>query len=190
MFLNLKDIHTSDVYDGTFLLRKFSYPIFKNSLRRTGNIISFVSPIDFNSELQINYKFPSILNFCAEIPDISSYAGICFFKLFLINIADFFSKKMGKNIQIENNDLIIEDEFNAGFIILNNGLLNISQWNRMDNTFMFYIGIFNELNANSHTIVKNAYPLSLGIDESKDTCNKIESIFYNLSHNIYIESSK
>jgi hypothetical protein len=71
---------------------------------RIGNIISFTSQVDLNT-----IRADEMINFYCEIPEISNYAGVCFQRLFVTNVANIIAIKYYKEpIEIHNNDIIIK----------------------------------------------------------------------------------
>lgn len=177
MFVNNIEQYTSE-----FLKKRFIISFFKEKTLRIGNIISFISPAIIKNE-----KFDNVLNFCCEIPDISSQAGIAIQKLFLVNAANYLSTSILKiPINVVNDQMVLNREMLVNGVIQTQGVININERNFVNNAYLFYLGLILNLNNDnlSHKYIESGI-----LDGNIETViREIEKIFYQLNNTIFLES--
>lgn len=175
-------------YDESLFNSKFANRYLQDQRTlRIGNIISFLAPveIDIDGKHQISDES---LNFCLEIPEISNYAGVCFQRLFVANVANIVAVKYLKSdIEILNNDIIIKKEHKHGGINQVDGILSLNQIKNVNGAMLIYLGLYNKAGEKSQP---RAFSLGLDID----TCNKlmdtVNENFYYLANDIFLKTAK
>jgi hypothetical protein len=106
-----------EVYDGSLIHRRFAYRFFKKQVNPSGNIVSFVAPmdvtdnlIDLEDKLNNDYIYSDwAFNFCWEIPGIDRFGSVVFQRLFNINIANILQKYVeAEGFNINGDDIMID----------------------------------------------------------------------------------
>jgi len=104
-------------YDGSFIHQKFAYRYFRDKVCPTGNIVSFISPvqvdtglIDLEDALAQDFIFSDkMINFCWEIPCISDcFGAVAFQRLFNASIANELYNYIKKPIMVDGDDIMVQ----------------------------------------------------------------------------------
>lgn len=159
---------------------------------RIGNIISFKCPvkldlIDYSSYTKTKYISDDSINFIIEIPDISSYAGVCFQKMFIVNVANILSAHIKSDIDIINNDIIIKKEHTNAGIVQSNGVVSLNHIKNINGTILMYLGLYNNAGKSS---IPRAISLNLNNDDVLSIMDKINEGFYHLANSVTLNVSK
>jgi hypothetical protein len=114
----LKDATGVDYYDGSALHDLFGYKFLKKSVTATGDIISFIAPmqvtdhlIDLEDSMSKDYIYSDLaIQFLIEIPNIDLYASICFQRLFNAQLGSLLcSQYIKKTGYVDGDDIMIVD---------------------------------------------------------------------------------
>jgi len=111
----LKEVSGADFYDGSLIHERFAYKVMQKNINLLGNIVSFRAPmvvtdnlIDLEDSLNNDYIYSDdAINFCIEIPDISLFAGVCFQRLFMGQLAYKLSPLLNKPITLDGDDVLV-----------------------------------------------------------------------------------
>lgn len=176
--------HISD----TFFNKKFANKYLGDQRTlRIGNIGSCISPVQItlNDKIYIGDK---AINFLIELPDISSYAGACFQKLFVTNAANILAVKYLKtDIEIINNDIIIKQEHDNGGIKQLDGIVSINYIKNLDGTILIYLGLYNNAGPSSQA---RSYSLNFDIQTCHKFMDEVNESFYHLANSIFLTTAK
>jgi hypothetical protein len=154
---------------------------------RIGNIISFISPVKLALEDK-EYISDQSINFCLEIPDISNYAGVCFQRLFVTNVANILAVKYYKaDIEILNNDIVVKKEHQNGGIHQTDGIVSLNSINNVNGAILIYLGLYNNAGEAS---TPRAFSLHLESDVCKKFMDNVNESFYNLANSIFLKTAK
>ena len=174
------------LYDGELIFGKFAINSFGDRHSRTGDIVSFVAPVDF-TKLKSAIKHDEVVNFCVEIPSISIFAGVCFQRLFLINVSTILSKYLDCNVEMDDGNIVVHKEFFNNLIYLKKGMVNINQRNQIGDTFLLYLGLVNK----SKSVNNNeTYLMNLEQPVVDKLIKDIEDSFYYLTRTLFLEAAK
>src|SRR5574343_1905385 len=121
-------------YDGSFIHERFAYKYFRKEVMRTGNIVAFIGPmevtanlIDLEDALEKDYIYSEkAINFCWEIPEIDTFGGVAFQRLFNTTIANILYKFIKAPIEMKGDDIIVHKEHNQGGITQTKGKASVS----------------------------------------------------------------
>ncbi len=176
------------ILTNTFFNKKFAYKyVTENKIIRIGNIISFVSPVDLTISDK-SYKGDSLINFCMEIPDISTYAGVCFQRLMLTNVANLLgSKYLNTEIEILNSDVIVKKEHQQQGIHQLDGIVSLSDIKNINETVLLYIGMYNVA---GESAIARAFSLNFDNEKTIKFMDDVNSNFYYLAHSLFITTSR
>ena len=98
-------------YKGDIHPFRFAASLFKQNVSRTGDIISFISPVDIELGNDISIKSDNSINLILEIPDIEEFGAVTFQCLFHTQIAfilnSYISEKYG--VQVQDEYIVIND---------------------------------------------------------------------------------
>jgi len=150
---------------------------------RIGNIISFVAPVNMQTCAD------ECINFMIEIPEISNYAGACFQRLFVTNVANILANTCFPDEQFEviNNDIIIKKEHNNGGISQVDGVVSLNQIKNINGAILIYLGLYNKAGKNSPP---RAYSLNLTADKYNPLMDAINESFYHLANSLFLTTAK
>jgi len=182
-------VKTIEKYDDSFLTKRFANKYLGDQRTlRIGNIIAFHSPVCI-TEGDKKYTSLDSLNFCCEIPEISSYAGVCFQRLFITNVANILATRHVKEqIEVINNDIIIKKEHTNGGIQQLDGVVSLNQIRNIDGAILIYLGLYNMIDHN------NSQPRSISLMLDEEISNRLmDSIcenFYHLVNGIFLNTAK
>lgn len=173
-----------------FLTKKFANKYLTDARTlRIGNIVSFVgsSSITPNNTSKVLFSRQSI-NFCIEIPDISTYAGVCFQKLFITNAANILaSKYFDAEVEILDNDVVIKKDHKNHGIHQRDGIASINKITNIGGTILIYLGFYNDAGPDSQ-------PRAFSLNFDNITCNKfmddVNASFYHLANNVFLNCAK
>ena len=154
---------------------------------RIGNIISFLAPVQLNVEGK-EYQSDQSINFCCEIPEISNYAGVCFQRLFITNVANILAVKYYKaDMEILNNDIIIKKEHQNGGIHQTDGVVSLNSISNVNGAILTYLGLYNNAGDKSHP---RAFSLKLEEPVCMKFMDTINESFYTLVNSIFLKTAK
>jgi hypothetical protein len=114
----LKEVSGSDYYNGNVIHNIFAYKFLKKSVTPTGDIISFIAPmevtdhlIDLEDSMSKDYIYSDMaMQFLIEIPNIDLYAAICFQRLFNAQLGSLLcSNYIDKPGYVDGDDIMIVD---------------------------------------------------------------------------------
>jgi hypothetical protein len=121
MIINTKQLEEasgSNYYCGKILHEPFAYKFLKKSVTATGDIISFIAPmevtdnlIDLEDSMSKDYIYSDLaMQFLIEIPNIDLYAAICFQRLFNAQLGSLLCSRFIKNRgYVDGDDIMIID---------------------------------------------------------------------------------
>jgi len=177
--------------EDTVITEKFFTEKFANAFMtdqktlRIGNIISFLGGFSFE---KLKRQADQAMNFCIEIPDISCYAGVCFQRLFLANVANILAANYIKEpIELRNDEIYIKKVHENGGISQVDGVLSFSYITKRHDTMMIYLGIYNNAGPNSHP---RAFSLYFQPEVCYKVMDKINESFYYLANGIFLSTSR
>ena len=180
--------HNIEKYDDIFLNQKFANKYMGDQRTlRIGNIISFIAPVSVTIENK-KYNSDESINFCLEIPEISNYAGVCFQRLFITNVANILAVKyFNEPFEIQNNDIIIKREHKNGGINQVDGVVSLNQIRNINGAILIYLGLYNHAGLNSQP---RAYSLHLDEDVAIKIMDSVNENFYHLANGIFLSTAK
>lgn len=154
---------------------------------RIGNMVSSLCPINLTIE-EKKYQGDQVLNFCAEVPDISLYAGVCLQRLFISNIANIIQTSiLDCEISVINDDIIVHKEHTNGGIVQKDGILNTNYITKVQDTVLFYVGLYNKSGSLSQP---RSFSLNLEVEKCHKLMDKINESYYHMVNSIYLKTSK
>jgi hypothetical protein len=154
---------------------------------RIGNIISFVSPVNFNIDNK-NYNSDQSINFCIELPELSNYAGVCFQNLFITNVANILANKYIKdNIEVINNEIIIKKEHTNSGIHQVDGIVSLNHIVNTNGAILIYLGLYNKISVNSQP---RAIALNMKQEQYNNFMDVTNESFYHLANSIFLQTAK
>jgi hypothetical protein len=92
-------------YTGFFLQQSFGYRYLQAEVSAVGNAIVFESPINMGV-----LNLPNSLAICAEILNTGSFAGICFARLYMMQVGTILSQLTKKDWYLNGDCLFMEDK--------------------------------------------------------------------------------
>ena len=173
----------------SFFDQKFANRLLKDQRTlRIGNIVSALCPVDLIDNNGKKCSDESI-NFMAEIPEISNYAGVCLQQLFITNVANILSKKIYTDapMEIVNTDIVIKKEHTHSGIHQLDGVVSLNYIKNVNGAILIYLGLYNKAGESSA-------PRSFSLNLPQEVCYKFmdetNAMFYNLINNIFLNTSK
>lgn len=108
-----------DIYDGSFIHKRFAYEEFRDEVSPTGNIVAFRAPmevkdnlIDLEDALTDDYiSSRDAINFCWEIPNLCPLGAVSFQRLFNTAIARILSDYIKLPTYMKGDDIMVVDKF-------------------------------------------------------------------------------
>lgn len=186
-----------DVYDGSYLRKRFAYDHFLEKTQPIGNIIAFRSPIKVEVENLIDKErilnnepiySDDAINFCMELPNTSLFAGVCFQRIFNSCIGNLLASNYLKcDIEIDGSNIIIHKEREEEGIIRTKGLASITDVNCVDDAVLIHTAI--HINAGQKA-ERSAYSTGLTEDECIILMREGIEFFYGVLHEIFVETTK
>lgn len=191
-------IVNQDIYDGSLLKERFAYKYFGKKVLATGNIISFRAPmevtlnlIDLEDSMKNDFIYSDdAVNFCWEIPNLDPFGAVAFQRLFNTQIAFTLASLTGKSIGLDGDDLIFHDEsipVTKKFPEGGKGKCSVSITYSKNNIVIGHTGI--NITAGKQA-PDFAYSTGLDTDQIKEFIDKVESIFYFLTQDIFTATTK
>jgi hypothetical protein len=182
-------IPSIEIMDNSLLQKRFANKYLTDARTiRIGNIISFLTPVNITLENGIEYKSDESINFCLEIPDLSNYAGACFQRLFVTNVANILAVKYyTADIEITNSDIVIKKEHQNGGIHQMDGVVSLNSIRNINGAILIYLGLYNKAGKNS---TPRAFSLNLTPDICKKFMDTVNESFYNLANSIFLTTAK
>jgi hypothetical protein len=176
-----------EILNDEFFHQKFANRLLTDTKTiRIGNIISFVSPVQLTVD-KSHFSDQSI-NFCLEIPDISSYAGVCVSELFITNCASILGTRYLKEpIEITNSEIIIKKEHTNGGVHQLDGVVSLNKIINLNGTMLIYLGLYNKAGINSRP---RSFSLNFDVDTVNRFMDDVNGGFYNLVNGIFLKTAK
>ena len=172
-----------------FFNQKFANRLLKDQRTlRIGNIASTLCPVELTDHNGKRISNQSI-NFVLEIPDISTYAGVCVQQLFITNVANILSQKIYTDAPMEiiNTDIIIKKEHIQANIHQLDGIVSMNHIKNVNGAILIYLGLYNEAG-------ENATPRAFSLHMKDELCYKfmdeVNAMFYNMVNNIFLNTAK
>jgi hypothetical protein len=173
-----------------FLQKKFANKhLGDQRTLRIGNIVSFISPVFIKDGIpNKSYEADEAINFAIEIPEISNYAGVCFQRLFVTNVANILAVKFCKDpIEIINNDIIIKKEHSQGGIHQVDGMVSLNVIRQISGAITIYLGLYNKAGEKA---IPRAYSLNFDMDTCKKLMDSVNENFYHLANGVFLSTAK
>ena len=182
-------------YDGSLIHNRFAYRFFKDKVIRTGNIISFIGPmevtdnlIDLEDAMEKDYIFSEkAVNFCWEIPDIDLFGGVCFQRLFNTSIANVLHDYLKCPIEMKGDDIMVHKEHNQGGILQTKGKASVSITTLKNGAVLGHTGINIVAGKKAPAF---AYSTNISEDVAKEFITRVEENFYRMTDNIFVATCK
>lgn len=179
-------INTIKEYNNDLTNSRFANRILEDKRTlRIGNIVSFIGAINTDVQLHVDEG----INFLIEIPEISNYAGVCFQRLFITNVANTLANTCFPNdkFEVANDDIIIKKEHNNGGIHQVDGIVSLTQIKNVHGAIIIYLGLYNKAGKKSHP---RAFSLNLSSDKYNTLMDNINESFYHLANSIFLNTAK
>ena len=155
---------------------------------RIGGIVSFIAPAKIEAIDGKTYTSKQSINFCIEIPEISNYAGVCFQRLFVTNVANLLAVKYLKEpIEIQNNDVIIKKEHTNGGITQVDGVASLNLIRNINGAILIYMGLYNIAGEKSHP---RSYSLNFELEKCSKFMDDVNANFYHLANGVFLQTAK
>ena len=185
------------VYDGTYLRKRFAYDHFLDKTQAIGNIIAFRSPIKVDVENLIDKSniireeglyADDAINFCMEIPNISLFAGVCFQRIFNSCIGNILASEYLKcDVEIDGASIIIHKEMEEDGIIRTKGKASVSDVASVDGAVLIHTGI-------NVVAGKKAPAVAFSTNLTEEQCIIVMrqgiEMFYGILQEIFVETTK
>lgn len=182
-------------YDGSIIHNRFAYRYFRKDVLRSGNIVSFIGPmevtdnlIDLEDSIEKDYIFSEkAINFCWEIPDIDLFGGVAFQRLFNTSIANILHGFIKSPIEMKGDDIIVHKEHNQGGIVQLKGKASVSIATLKNGAVMGHTGINITAGRKAPAF---AYSTNLTDDQAQDFIKQVEDEFYRMTDSIFLATTK
>ena len=175
------------VYDGSLIHNPFAYKFLRDNVSPIGDIVSFISPmtvttnlIDLEDSLNNDYiHSDEAFNFCWEIPNLCPLGAVAFQRLFITNVANILFGFIQKDIFVDGDDIMVKDESYKK--------ASVSITYSKNNTTIGHLGI----NITAGRFAPSfAYSTSLSTENSKLFIEKVENLFYAMTKDMFVATSK
>ncbi len=186
-----------DVYDGSYLRKRFAYDHFLDKTQPIGNIIAFRSPIKvevtnlvdkdkiLNDDVILSDE---AINFCMEIPNNNLFGGICFQRIFNSCVGNLLASNFLKcDVEIDGPNIIIHKEREEEGIIRTKGIASVTDVNLVDGAVLIHTGIHINAGRKAHP---SSYSTGLTEDEGIVLMREGIEFFYGILHEIFVETTK
>lgn len=188
-------INDQNIYDGSFIHKRFAYKYFRDKTLPIGNIVSFVAPvevtlnlIDLEDSLEKDYIYSeSMVNFCWEIPNLDPFGAVCFQRLFNTSIANILHKTIKVPIEMKGDDIMIHAEHNQGGVHQTKGKASVSITYSKENVAIGHTDI-NVIAGKKAPAF--AYSTNLTPEQVTKFQNETIHQFYSMVDNIFIATTK
>lgn len=191
-------INDIPVYDGCLIHKRFAYKFFRKKTLPIGNIIAFRAKMDVQAEgmidsedvLQNDFIYSDdAINFCWEIPNVDPYGAVAFQRLFNTQIAGILSMKfLKKPIEVDGDDMMVHSEFEGSDGALHKvGKCSVSITYVKDNVAIGHTGINITAGRKAPPF---AYSTKLTNEQADEFMREVISMFYSLSDDIFIATTK
>jgi hypothetical protein len=186
----LKEVSGANYYDGSILHNRFAYKFLKKQVSRTGDIVSFVAPmevtanlIDFEDSINKDYIYSdSAINFLIEIPSVDLFGGICFQRLFNAQLGTLLCSEKFCNTDgyVDGDDIMLHDgkDFKKA---------SVSIAAEKSGAVLIHVGINIKAGSKAPDF---AYSTNLTEEKVTELQNEAVNMFHNLVQDIFIASSK
>jgi hypothetical protein len=185
----LKEATGSDYYCGKVLHEPFAYKFLKKSVEATGNIISFIAPmevtdnlIDLEDSINKDYIYSDMaINFLIEIPFVDLFGGICFQRLFNAQLGSLLcSSYLEKSGYVDGDDIMIVDGEEPK-------KCSVSIAAQKNNCVLIHTGINMQAGPKAPSF---AYSTELDELEAIHFMQEAEEIFQNMTRDIHVALRK
>lgn len=183
-------------YDGSILQDRFAYDFFKEKVMRTGNIIAWRAPAEVNEKFMVDKQdlidkdfiySDDMMHFCAEIPDISLFAGVCFQRLYCNMVGNILVKYVGAPIEIDGDDIFVMKEHNGGGIVQQKGKASVSIAKKVNDAVLIHLGINVKAGKRAPAF---AFSTNLTDEQCEQFMRECINAFYEMIHDIFIATTK
>lgn len=176
------------VYDGSLIHNRFAYKFFRKDVNAMGDIVAFIAPmfvtsnlIDLEDSLSQDYIFSNkAINFCWEIPNLDPFGAVAFQRLLNTNIANILHSYINKPIVVKGDDIMVQD--GAAY-----GKASVSITFSKDNVAIGHTGINIEAGEKAPSF---AYSTNMNDDNSESFMNDVIDMFYDMTRDIFIATTK
>ena len=185
------------IYDGDLIHSRFAYKHFRGNTLPIGNIVAFRAPMKVEAEgmidsediLNADYIYSDdAINFCWEIPNLDPYGAVAFQRLFNTQIANILSSKYLKApIEVDGDDLIVHKEHCQGGVTQMKGKCSVSITYSKNNVALGHTGINIDAGKKAPAF---AFSTNLGKEEAEAFMKDIISVFYQMSEDIFLATTK
>ena len=185
----LKEASGSDYYCGKVLHEPFAYKFLKKSVTSTGDIISFIAPmevtdalIDLEDSINKDYIYSDMaMNFLIEIPNVDLFGGICFQRLFNAQIGSLLCGQYIKQSGYVDGDdiMIIDGEEHKK--------CSVSIAAHKNNCVLIHTGINIQAGSKAPSF---AHSTELEEVQALKFMQEVENLFQNMTTDIHIASRK
>lgn len=184
----LKEATGSDYYCGRVLHEPFAYKFLKKSVEATGNIVSFIAPmevtdnlIDLEDSINKDYIYSDMaINFLIEIPFVDLFGGICFQRLFNAQLGSLLcSSYLEKSGYVDGDDIMIVDNEPKK--------CSVSIAAQKNNCVLIHTGINMQAGPKAPSF---AYSTELDELEAIHFMQEAEEIFQNMTRDIHVALRK
>ena len=195
-------INDQYVYDGLFIHNRFAYKYFKENVNPSGDIVIFRAPmnvtdnlIDLEDSLQHDFIYSDdALNFCWEIPNLGPLGAVAFQRLFNTYIANALHSIINQPVEIDGDDIMVHVEQEVKNAETGKEEIqkikkkaSVSITYSKDNIAIGHTGI----NIDTGKFAPNfAFSTKMNDEQIKELCINIVHGFYNLTHDLFIATTK
>lgn len=185
----LFDTTNCDYYDGSIIHNIFSYKFLKKSVTATGDIISFLAPmevkanlIDLEDSINKDYIYSDMaMNFIIEIPKVDLFGGICFQRLFNAQLGSLLcTEYLNKPGYVDGDDIMIVDGEE-------HKKCSVSIAAHKNDCVLIHTGINIDAGPKAPSF---AYSTNLDEIKALEFMQKAENIFLNMTMDIHVASRK
>ena len=185
-------------YDGLLIHKRFAYKYFRKKTLPIGNIVAFRAPMNVQADGMIDSEdvlqndfihSDDAINFCWEIPNVDPYGAVAFQRLFNTQLAGILSLKyLKKPIEVDGDDLMVHDEFTGSDGALQKiGKCSVSITYVKDHVAIGHTGINIKAGRKAPPF---AYSTNLDDNSAKEFMGNVVEMFYALSDDIFIATTK
>lgn len=155
-------------YECQLIKRRFAYEFFGNNIFPLGSIVSFSAPVKIGPLI-----LESALVFACELPNIDSFGGVCFYRLFNAQLGTILSDLIQKDCFVNDDSLFVEDK-----------QLTINITNTIKSSVLGHIIV--PLNYHQEEL----FVLTLSEEDVLAFQEKVIANFKQLLYNIFIETQR
>lgn len=174
MILNQQQLATflreDGAYDCSLIKQLFSYKLIRDKVSPLGNIFCFESPTIIGPLI-----FQEALVIAVELPNVNTFGGACFQRLFASQLGTFVSMYTQKECWLDQNCLFIEEH-----------QVSITVLNQIKNSV-----VFNIIFPIKHSLQDiNIFRLNLDEDKMFEFKQNLIGSFHHLTESLFIETCR